>query len=90
VRRVRFSLLCLFFLRHLRNGKKNCVARAAHGTADPDGTEWNGWRLMPTVIQHNHNNKTRMELAREYNSCCGCCSLAWSWGKREYNNYKSR
>ncbi len=34
--------------------------------------------------------QTRMELARKYNSSCGSRSLAWSWSKREHNNYKSR
>ena len=67
----------LIYLRHQRTdpGKKNndgsgCRS-AAHGTADPDGTGWDGRRKECQLCDEKHNNTTRIDWPWKQ-QLCGC------------------
>ena len=72
----------------LRTGKKKCVARAAHGGGSGRYRTGrmekyaNGVTTQPKI--------THGQIWRgNNNSCCGSCSLAWSWCGIYHNNHKN-
>ncbi len=75
---LRVPIVFLFCLRHPPDRKKKCVARAAHGGGSG--------RYRTGRMEKNANGVTiqpKLTHGRTWrgnnNSCCGSCSLAWSW-----------
>ena len=74
-----FSLFFVLICDTHRNGKKKCVARAAHGGGSGryriGRMEKNANGVTTQPKSHTHGQIWR----GSNNSCCGSCRLAWSW-----------